>query len=145
MVRRLQGLSRQTLRAAYERGSDRDPPAEETSDLPLSVLCAWQKVLDVPIAELLVDSEEDLSQPLMQRAQLVRLMKTAMSLLEQADDEGGRGLAQALVDRLIEFMPELQGISAWHAVGKRRTSDELGTAALRMCSEDLFQKHRAQG
>jgi hypothetical protein len=41
-------------------------------------------------------------------------------------------MAQALIDQLIEVMPELQGISAWHAVGRRRSSDELGVAALRV-------------
>ena len=99
---------------------------EETSDLPLSVLYQWQKVLDVPIAELLVESEDSLSQPLLQRAQLVRLMKTALALLEQADNEATRAMAQTLVDQLVEVMPELQGISAWHAVGRRRTPGRVG-------------------
>ena len=111
---------------------------EETSDLPLSVLYEWQKVLEVPIAELLVESEDALSQPLMQRAQLVRLMKTALALLEKADGKATRAMAQTLVDQLIEVMPELQGISAWKAVGKRRSLDELGVAALRTLSEDVF-------
>ena len=84
------------------------------------MLYEWQKALDVPIAELLVESEDSLSQPLVQRAQLVRLMKTALAILEQADNEATRRMAQTLVDQLVEVMPELQGISAWHAVGKRR-------------------------
>ncbi len=79
-----------------------------------------------------------LSQPLLQRAQLVRLMKTALAILEQADNETTRGMAQTLVDQLVEVMPELQGISAWHAVGKRRRLDELGIAAMRTLSEDVF-------
>ena len=33
---------------------------EKTADLPLSVLYAWQKVLAVPIAELLVEPEDAL-------------------------------------------------------------------------------------
>ena len=111
---------------------------EETSDLPLSVLFAWQKVLDVPVAELLVESGDWLSGPLMQRAQLVRLMKTALAILEQADSEITRKMAQTLVDQLVKVMPDLQGISAWHAVGKRRRLDEVGMAALRTLSDDIF-------
>ena len=92
----------------------------------------------MPVAELLVESEDSLSRPLMQRTQLVRLMKTALAILEQADCEATRTMAQTLVDQLIEVMPELQGVSAWHAVGRRRTLDELGVVALRMLSEDVF-------
>ena len=138
-VRRLQGLSHRALArrmnvevAVIRRQED------ETSDLPLSVLYEWQKALDVPIAELLVDSDGALSQPLMQRAQLVRLMKTALALLEMADNEATRVMAQTLVDQLLEVMPELQGISAWHAVGRRRSPNELGIAATRSMSEDVF-------
>ena len=47
-------------------------------------------------------------------------------------------MAQTLVDQLVEVMPELQGISAWHAIGKRRRLDELGIAAMRTFSEDVF-------
>jgi hypothetical protein len=111
---------------------------DETCDLPLSALYVWQKVLDVPVAELLVESEDSLSQPLLQRAQLVRLMKTALAILEQADDEATRQVAQTLVDQLIEVMPELQGVSAWHAIGTRRNLQELGVAATRSMSEDVF-------
>ena len=36
------------------------------------------------------------------------------------------------------MMPELQGVSPWHAVGKRRRLDELGVAAQRSLSDDVF-------
>ncbi len=111
---------------------------EEAEDLPLRSLYEWQKALDVPIAELLVEPNDSLSQSLMQRAQLVRLIKTASALLEKADSKATRTMAQSLVDQLIEVMPELQGILAWHAVGKRRTMDELGIAASRRLSDDVF-------
>jgi len=138
-VRRLQGISRRTLARRLNvdvAGIRRQE--EETNDLPLSVLYEWQKVLDVPVAELLVESEDALSQPLMQRAQLVRLMKTALAILEQANSKITRTMAQSMVDELVKVMPELQGISAWHAVGKRRRLDELGIAAIRTMSEDIF-------
>jgi transcriptional regulator with XRE-family HTH domain len=137
-VRRLQGISRRTLARRMNVEVEEIRRQEETSDLPLSILYQWQKILDVPVAELLVESEEALSQPLMQRAQLVRLMKTALALVEQADNEAIRTMAQTLVDQLVEVMPELQGISAWHAVGTRRRLNELGIAATRTMSEDVF-------
>ncbi len=139
-VRRLQGISRRTLaRRMNVDVAEVRRQEDETNDLPLSVLYEWQKALDVPIAELLVESAEDaLSQPLLQRAQLVRLMKTALALVEQADNDATRAMAQTLVDQLVAVMPELQGISAWHAVGKRRRLSELGIAATRTMSEDVF-------
>lgn len=138
-VRRLQGISRRTVaRRMNVEVSEIRRQEEETADLPLSKLYEWQKALDVPVAELLVESDDSLSQPLMQRAQMVRLMKTALAILEQADQEAVRLMAQTLVDQLVEVMPELRGVSAWHAVGKRRRLDELGIAAERSLSDDVF-------
>jgi transcriptional regulator with XRE-family HTH domain len=138
-VRRLQHISRRGLaRRMHVDVAEIRRQEEETSDLPLSVLVQWHKALDVPVSELLVEPDDSLSKPFLQRAQLVRLMKTALALVEQVSDESERLLAQRLVDQLIEVMPELQGITAWHAVGKRRRLDELGVAALRTFSEDVF-------
>jgi transcriptional regulator with XRE-family HTH domain len=137
-VRRLQGLSRRTLARRMKVDVVEIRRHEEASDLPLSVLFQWHKALEVPIAELLVESEDSLSQPLLQRAQLVRLMKTALALLEQADGDASHGVAQKLVDQLVKVMPELAGIGAWHAVGKRRRRNELGIAAIRTLSDDVF-------
>ena len=44
----------------------------------------------------------------MQRAQMVRLMKTALAILEQADQEAVRLMAQTFVDQLVDIMPELR-------------------------------------
>ena len=137
-VRRLQHMSRRALARRMHVEPAEIRRQEEADDLPLHVLYEWQKALDVPVAELLVEPQDALSQPLLQRAQLVRLMKTALSLLEQANNEAGRVMAQALVDQLIEVMPDLRGLSAWNAVGTRRTLNDLGVAALRTLSEDVF-------
>lgn len=138
-VRRLQGISRRTVaKRLHIEVSEVRRQENESRDLSLSVLYEWQKALDVPISELLVESEDSLSQPLMQRAQMVRLMKTALALMEQAEHDGTRLMAQTLVDQLVEVMPELAGVSAWHAVGKRRRTDELGIAATRGLSDDVF-------
>ena len=138
-VRRLQGISRRTVARRLNVDVEVIRREEvETADLPLSRLYQWQDALEVPISELLVESEDSLSHPLLKRAQLVRLMKTALAILEQADQEPVHLMAQTLIDQLIEMMPELQGVSPWHAVGKRRRLDELGVAAQRSLSDDVF-------
>ncbi len=56
IVRRLQGLSRRTVarRMNVDLEQVRRQEAAD-ADLPLSVLYAWQKALEVPVAELLVE------------------------------------------------------------------------------------------
>jgi transcriptional regulator with XRE-family HTH domain len=138
-VRRLQGVSRRSIARRLQIDvSDVRRQENEYSDLSLSTLYQWQQVLEVPMAELFAESEDELSKPLLRRAQLVRLMKTALALTQQADGECTRELAQAIVDLLVKVMPELEGISAWHVVGKRRRLDELGAAAMRTLSDEFF-------
>jgi transcriptional regulator with XRE-family HTH domain len=110
----------------------------ELSDLPLSKLYQWQKALAVPVGELLVESEDSLSEPLRKRAQLVRLMKTALAIMEHAEQESVHLMTQTIIDQLTEMMPELRGVSPWHAVGNRRCLDELGVAAQRGLSDEVF-------
>ena len=141
-VRRLQGISRRVVaRRMCIEVSEVSRQEDETADLPLSKLYEWQRVLDVPIAELLIESQDTLAKPLMERAQLVRLMKTALAIFEQAGEDTVRLMAQTLVDQLIEIMPELRGVSAWHTVGKRRRLSELGITAQRPIGEDVFIDH----
>lgn len=111
----------------------------ETTDLPLTVLYQWAKVLDQPVTELLRETGYSLSLPLFNRAHLSRVMKTAMTILERAGDPRTTRLAQTMVDQLIEIMPELRGVDAWQIVGKRRRRDELGVAAERRLSDEVFQ------
>ena len=131
-VRHLQGVSRRTMARRLKIDvNDVKLQEQETTDLPLSTLYEWQKVLDVPVGELLVETNDPLSVPVMRRAQLVRLMKTATAILQRSQQPGIRRMAQVLVNQLVEVMPELADVSPWHAVGKRRTQDELGVAAQR--------------
>jgi len=138
-VRVRQGVSLRT--AARHLGSDiRTARAqeEESTDLSLSDLYRWQAVLEVPITELLSESEEPLSRPVMERARMVRVMKTAQALLEKATSPAQRRMAQTLVEQLCEIMPELQGVSPWHSVGQRRSLDEFGRAAEHMISDEIL-------
>jgi len=120
-VRRQQGCS--TRRAAQLLKCDAATvrrEEEETTDLPLSRLLEWQKVLDVPLADLVVDSDEVLSAPIMERARLIRLMKTALAIEERANHPQLKRLALTMIEQLKEVMPELDGVTAWNAVGQRR-------------------------
>lgn len=138
-VRRQQGVSRRTLaRRLNTDVNEIKLEAHQQSDIPLSRLYQWQQILEVPIADLLVESEEPLSAPVLRRAQLVRLMKTASAILQRSQQLAIRRMAQVLVEQLIEIMPELADVSPWHAVGKR-TQDESGKAAMR-CISNLFRR-----
>jgi hypothetical protein len=109
------------------------------SDMPLSRLYQWQAVLGVPIAELLVDSDESLSPPILKRAQIVRLMKTAALIREQSHSEPIERMVQMLIEQILDIMPEVKDVSAWNAVGQRRTLDELGEAANRRISIEVLE------
>jgi len=140
-VRRLQGVTRRTIaRRLCTDLATVKAQEQPTADMLLSNLYAWQEVLDVPVGELLVETEEPLSAPVLKRAQLVRLMKTAAAIVERTQQPAVRRMAQMLVEQLCEIMPELEGVSPWHTIGRRRTQDELGQAALRRLSTDAFRE-----
>ncbi|MEM7313079.1 MAG: hypothetical protein AAF497_07990 [Planctomycetota bacterium] len=139
-VRKQQGLSLRS--AARQMGTDvrklRVQEADAT-DLKLSELYEWQRVLGVPIAELLVDPGNPLSESVLARARLVRIMKTVKALAENATTPAIQRLAETLKVQLVEIMPELEEVGPWHSVGQRRSLDEYGRAAERLISEDAFR------
>ena len=138
-VRRQQGVSRRTVARRLNIDVEQVQQQEcETADLPLSVLYAWQKVLEVPVAELLVEAGDGLASPILERSQLVRLMKTVRAMAEQARQESIRRMAQTMAAQLIEMMPELADVGPWHTVGKRRRLNELGIAAQRRFADEVF-------
>lgn len=108
------------------------------SDLRISELLKWQKVLEVPLADLLVDNEGPLSEPVSRRAGMLRVMKTAKAILESAHDRSVKRLASMLVSQLVDIMPELAEVSAWHTVGQRRTQNELGRIVDRTIPDNFF-------
>jgi transcriptional regulator with XRE-family HTH domain len=138
-VRQQQGISRRTVarRLNIDLAAVR-AQEDETADISLSQLYEWQKVLEVPLGELLIEADDSLSAPVLLRAQLVRLMKSVMAIQESARQETIRRMAQTLIDQLLAIMPELAGVGPWHAVGQRRRLDELGVAAERRLSDDVF-------
>lgn len=138
-VRREQGVSlRSASRQMGRTMSTVRAQEEETQDLRISDLVRWQKALGVPLQDLLVDPAPPLSKPVMERAQMVRLMKTAAALKDTTTEEGPKRLATMLVQQLIDMMPELEDVSAWHSVGQRRSLDEYGRIVERRISDDFF-------
>lgn len=126
-VRREQGMS--LRRVAYHmRIPIEQAQAEEdgSADLTLSRLYRWQEVLDVPVADLLVDCELPLSMPVLQRARMVRLMKTVAAIVEKSDCAAVRRLAETMAAQLIEIMPELDGITPWNAAERERSPGDAG-------------------
>jgi len=74
-VRRMQGVSRRTVARRLNMDVHQVKRQEkEDADLSLSELYRWQEVLDVPVSELLVESNDPLSPPVLMRAHLVRLL-----------------------------------------------------------------------
>jgi transcriptional regulator with XRE-family HTH domain len=138
-VRRQQGVSRRAV--ARRMNVDVDQVRQQelpSADVPLSVLYAWQKALDVPVAELLAEASDALPSPILERSRLLRLMKTVMAIAEQSRQESIRRMAQTMINQLVEIMPELAQVGAWHTVGKRRRLSELGVAALRRFADEAF-------
>jgi transcriptional regulator with XRE-family HTH domain len=110
------------------------------ADLRISDLRKWQKALDVPMGELLEAPGTQLSAPVMERARFVRLMKTASAIAERAESEGIQRMAQMMVDQLTDLMPELEGVTPWHAFGQRRGLDELGCVVDRRLRDDVLYR-----
>ena len=138
-VRQLQGISRRTIARRLATDVTRIRREErESTDLLLSRLYEWHDALEVPVAELLVESGDELSEPIQYRSQLVRIMRTALSILEQTGETPIRRMAQTLVDQLLGIMPELAGVGPWHSVGQRRRRNELGIAAQRRLPDEVF-------
>jgi transcriptional regulator with XRE-family HTH domain len=114
MVRKRQGVTLRTAARQWNLEISQVRQLEQaSSDLTLSQLYAWQQLLNVPIAELLVDCDQPLSAPVMQRAQLLRLMKTAMSLQKFSDSPAIQRLSTMLKEQLVEIMPELEDVGPW--------------------------------
>ena len=138
-VRLQQGMSLRS--AARQIGTDvrslRQQEQEDT-DLRISELHKWQKALDVPLAELVEETDVPLSRPVMERARMIRLMKTAAAIHERSEEEGIQRMAQMLVEQLVEIMPELKDVSPWHTYGQRRSLDEPGRVVERRISEDVL-------
>ncbi len=99
---------------------------DEQANLSLDELYAWHCILGVPVSELLVDSDDPLSSPVLQRTQLLKVMKTAVTIHESADRKPIERLATMLIQQLLDIMPELAEVGPWHGSGHGRDRSEGG-------------------
>lgn len=129
-VRAQQGLS---LRAIARRtGIDiRELKQQElaTSDLSLQDLLRWADALEVPLSNLLVDRDHELSFSVRDRAAIVKIMKTVVALQEVASSPRVSRLTEMLREQLLAMMPELVEVGGWPNYGSRRPQDHVGRIA----------------
>lgn len=126
-VRQQQGVSVRS--AARRMGVPMEQVRREErpdTNLTLVDLARWQKALEVPLVDLLVDNNSPLSAPVLKRAKWLRLMKTVKALAELKASAAVSRMAEMLEQQVLEVMPELEDVGAWHSVGQRRTQDEMG-------------------
>jgi transcriptional regulator with XRE-family HTH domain len=128
-VARRTGMSMEQVR------SQLDPSV----DLKLSDLYQWQKALEVPIGDLLNDADAPLSGAVLNRARMLRTMKTVRAMKDLSKDAPMERFITMLENQLLEMMPELSEVTAWHTVGQRRTHDEVGRTAERPVSDTFVR------
>jgi transcriptional regulator with XRE-family HTH domain len=138
-ARRRQGVSLRSVARRLNKSAEQVRRLEEpTSDMLVSELYEWQQALEVPIVDLLLDCQAPLSEPVLTRARLLKIMKTVRAIRESTKCVSIDRMASMLEQQLIEIMPELKEVSAWHSVGQRRSHDELGRTAERVIPDSFF-------
>ncbi len=138
-ARRRQGISVRSVARRLHTSMDQVRRQEDPHfDMPLSELYRWQQALGVPVVDLLVDSDAPLSEPVLTRARLLRSMKTVRAIKEATSSTSIQRFATMLEQQLIELMPELQDVAAWHSIGQRRLPTELGRTAERVLPDSFF-------
>jgi transcriptional regulator with XRE-family HTH domain len=138
-VRRRQGISVRSAARRMHTSIDQVRRQEEpNTDLLLSDLLRWQQALDVPVSDLLVENDAPLSEPVMTRARLLRIMKTVRAIKETTTSSSIQRFATMLEQQLVELMPELKDVTAWHSIGQRRSPNELGRTAERTLPDTFF-------
>ena len=138
-VRRRQGISVRSAARRMHTSIDQVRRQEEpANDMLLSELLRWQQALDVPVADLLIESDGPLSEPIMTRARLLRIMKTVRAIKETATSSSIQRFATMLEQQLVELMPELKDVAAWHSIGQRRSPNEVGRTAERVLPDNFF-------
>jgi len=142
-TRRRQGLSLRSVARRLGKSVEQVRQIEEPNcDMLVSELYAWQQVLEVPIIDLLVDTNAPLSEPVLTRARLLRVMKTVRAIKEETKSVPIERMATMLEQQLIEIMPELKDVAAWHSVGQRRSHNEVGRTAERIIPETFYLDSR---
>ncbi len=137
-VRKLEGMS--APRAAARLGvpvSHISRLEDEYIDLPVSLMYAWQKALDVPLSELLIGSKDATPEGIWDRAKLLKAMKTVGSILEVTEEPMVERMANNLRNELVQIMPELADVKPWPRAGTPRKPHECFGRILEQTYVDL--------
>lgn len=138
-TRRRQGVSLRSVARRLGKSVEQVRQLEvPTADMLVSDLYEWQRVLEVPLADLLFDVNSPLSQPVLTRARLLKVMKTVRAIKRATKCVSIERMATMLEQQLVEIMPELKDVAPWHSVGQRRSQDELGRTAERTIPDSIF-------
>ena len=104
------------------------------SNLTLNQLFDWSEVLDVPLTELL-PFDSSTSDPIRNRALLLRIMKTARQVQSLSANTVVQSAAETLILQLLELVPDFAMIEAWPSVGQSRVAKVDGLSTRRVDSE----------
>ena len=104
---------------------------QPTTDLTISQLTAWKEVLGVPLSELIGPLEDELDNPIRNRALLLKVMKSAKQIRRDSRESGIRSMADNMIETLLDIMPELEDVAAWPEVGQSHEARPLGMAVCR--------------
>jgi transcriptional regulator with XRE-family HTH domain len=112
--------------------------SQPTSDLLLTALYRWQAALNVPLSEILGETDDRLSPQIRFRSSLLKAMRTVRSIQERADSEAVQRLGLQLAQQLLALMPELEHVGSWPTFGQRRRPDEPGAIWEKQIPADFF-------
>lgn len=138
-VMRQEGVSMRNM--ATRLGSTETIVVKESHpecDMLLSDLFRWQAALRVPVAELLPDSGDPFSPPVLLRSSLLKLMRSVRSIQKHSKESSIKTFVDRLSEQLMEMMPELEKVEAWPTTGQRREPHELGAITDNVVPAHLF-------
>jgi transcriptional regulator with XRE-family HTH domain len=77
----------------------------ETSDLQLDELWAWQRALDVPVEDLLIDPYSPMPSTAVTQKQIHRAMKTTLAIAHRTASFRIQRMAKRIAELLLEIVP----------------------------------------
>ena len=126
-VSRRTGLSLRTIRQH-----------EESDDVSLHDLLRWRDALGVPVAELLGDPPDSLSDLRRLRAGLLQIMRGVRSLLQTDLSQSQNAFVRNIESKLQTLMPELEDVRSWPIYGDRRGADSQSRVESQMIATSVW-------
>ena len=127
------------LGISVEEAREQEKP---TNPLTVSQLRKWKRALKVPYSEFYGRDDDDLDDPIRNRAMLLKVMKSVKSVRQHSRAERIRILADNAISQLVALMPELEQVSAWPDVGQSHESRAPGVVATRRFDPEVEQRLR---